>query len=230
MTLSDRDRQRIYEEEKARIEARELVQNELNAKKFAPGKFLTGCVAILLIPLGLIILGVVGALIGTNPSKSTTQHTEQQTTQAKLESESNRIVEVIIDNKKKRGAWVDETIHVIERIEHRKRLGNEFANETADGEFLIVRLIVRNDSKATRTIGASFMTIIDAQGHEFSTSSNGCMALAMGGDKSAELLLTEVQPGLQKKISVVFDIPPGLKNLKLKVPSGILGSPVYLPI
>jgi hypothetical protein len=232
MSLSEEGRQQIYEEEKVRAEARERAENELNAKKITPRKVVGGCLTVLIVfPVGLAILsGIFEELTGTGSSKPATQQAEQKATQAPSEPETNNIIEVTYNNRKMKAACVDETVHLVEKVERRKRLGNEFFGETADGEFLIVRLVVRNDSKATRTIGATFMTVVDAKGHEFSTSSDGCMALSMSGDKTAELLLTEVQPGLEKKIAVVFDVPPGSKNLTLKVPSGLLDSPAYLPI
>ena len=127
-------------------------------------------------------------------------------------------------------ARVDDTIHLIDSIKRTSRIGNSNANAVADGEFLVVRLVVRNDSKKSRTISASVMTILDSQEREFKTSSDAGTALLMSGDRTAEAFVTEIHPGLEKVITIAFDVPPGAKDLSLKIPSGGFGRPVILPL
>ena len=127
-------------------------------------------------------------------------------------------------------ACVDDTIHLIDSIERTSQIGNSIANAVADGEFLVVRLVVRNDSKKSRTISASGMTILDSQEREFKTSSQAGTALLMSGDRTAEAFVTEIHPGLEKVITIAFDVPPGAKDLSLKVPSGGFGRPAILPL
>lgn len=224
MSLTEEEKRRIYEEEKARVEARELAEKSIKKKK--PWTFFRVVKYGLAIFIGIpMAIGFLGAVAGGG--KGSSSHSSQK---AAAPADSGNIVTVNYDGKPKKAAMVDETLHLVERVEHRRSLGNEFSSTQADGEFLIVRLLVRNESKETRTIGASQMEIIDSAGREFHTSSEGGTALVMSGDKSAEYILTEVQPGLEKRISIVFDVPPGSKNLKLKVPSGGFGEPAVLPL
>lgn len=127
-------------------------------------------------------------------------------------------------------AFVDQTIHSIGRIERSRLIYNSLGNTYADGEFLIIRLIVRNDSKKARTISASMMNIIDSQEREYSVSNKGTTALQMNGDQTVEFLASEIQPGLQKTITIVFDVPAGANNLSLKVPSSGWGGSAILPL
>jgi len=127
-------------------------------------------------------------------------------------------------------ARIDDTIHLIDSIKQISRIGNSIVNAVADGEFLVVRLVVRNDSKKSRTISATVMTILDSQEREFKTSSDASTALLMSGDRTAEAFMTEIHPGLEKVITIVFDVPPGAKDLSLKVPSGGFGRPAILPL
>lgn len=230
MELNEDEKRRIYEEEKARLEIREKAEKELKKKKWTFGRITKYAVgAFLAIFLGIpFMLGFFGAMADKSGNQAET--TEAETTEAQAPAESGNIVTVDYGNKKVKAALVDETLHLVERIEHRHSIGDEFTKQTADGEFLIVRLLVRNDSKKTRTIGASQMSVINAAGQEFQTSSEGGTALVMSGDKSAEFLMTQVQPGLEKRIAVVFDVPPGSKNLQLKVPSGGFGEGAVLPL
>lgn len=127
-------------------------------------------------------------------------------------------------------AFIDQTVHIISNIERKKSIYSSFGSTYADGEFLILRLLVRNDNKKARTISVSTMTIIDSLEREFSVSNEGNMALQMNGDRTVEFLVTEVQPGLQKVITIVFDVPPGTNNLSLKVSSGGWGGTAVLPL
>ena len=128
-------------------------------------------------------------------------------------------------------ALVDQTIHIVDEIERKRTIYGVLGNHTtASGEFIIIRLIVRNDSKKTRTISASMITLIDHEDRQFSTSSEGATALTMSGDETAEFLLTEIQPGLEKRITIVFEVPLTSKDLKLQIPSGIFGKSTILPL
>ncbi len=46
------------------------------------------------------------------------------------------------------------------------------------------------------------------------------MALAATGDQSAEPFSAQVQPGVNKKFTLVFDAPADAKGLKLHIPAG----------
>ncbi len=70
-------------------------------------------------------------------------------------------------------AFVDQTIHSVGKIERSCLIYNSLGSTYADGEFLIIRLILRNDGKKARTISASMMNIVDSQEREYSVSSKG---------------------------------------------------------
>ncbi len=127
-------------------------------------------------------------------------------------------------------AFIDQTLHLVDSIERKQFIGNQFSMTQADGEFLIVRLIIRNDGKKTRTISASAMKIIDSQEREYRSSTSGGTALVMSGDKNAEFSLSEIHPDLPKTITIVFDLPVGKNDLNLKISSGGLGGSAILPL
>ncbi|MBD1834301.1 DUF4352 domain-containing protein [Cyanobacteria bacterium FACHB-472] len=140
------------------------------------------------------------------------------------------LVPIVYNDKLVAATLLDETTYLVVSLERKEFFYSSLGSTYADGVFLIVCLIVRNDSKKTRTISASAMTIIDKEGREFSSSSSGSTALTLSGDKTSELISTEIQPGLQKRISIVFDIPPEALDLKLKIPRGGFGKPAILPL
>jgi hypothetical protein len=121
--------------------------------------------------------------------------------------------------------------NIVDQVEKKRTISGVLGNHnSAGGEFIIIRLIVRNDSKKTRTISASMITLIDHEDRQFSTSSEAGTALTMSGDETAEFILTEIQPGLQKRITIIFEVPLTSKDLKLQIPSGIFGKSTILPL
>jgi hypothetical protein len=49
------------------------------------------------------------------------------------------------------------------------------------------------------------------------------MALSMAGEQSAEAFSAQLQPGVVKKFTLVFDLPNDATGLKLKIPAGGFG-------
>ncbi|MEP6488646.1 DUF4352 domain-containing protein [Microcoleus vaginatus] len=148
-----------------------------------------------------------------------------------LIAKSKNLVALTHNGKRVAAALVDKTIHIVDSVTRKITISGVFGETTfADGEFVIINLVVRNEDKKSRNISASMMTLIDSEGREFQTSSTAMTALTMSGEQKAELWPTQIQPGLDKDITIVFDIPPTAQDLKLKVPSGLFGQPAILPL
>lgn len=130
------------------------------------------------------------------------------------------------------GVEVDSILYIIDKISKTSRLSTSIESKSADGQYLIVKLFVSNKSKETRQISAEDITLIDSESREFSTSTAGQLVLAYS-DNTAGQLVTQIQPGLDKYISIVFDVPPeiiDIETLKLKVPGeNLFGRPDILP-
>lgn len=205
--------------------------------KYTKGCFSDALVSLKLVPEGTKVYQQVQEKIVECEEARRQQLLEEQREKERILSERKILIEsfkslVAVNYKEKlvAAALVNNTLHLVDSVKRTKRISSALGSEIADGEFLIIRLLVRNDDKKSRTISASMINLIDAQEREFRASSSGSTALIMSGDKTAEFLATEVQPGLQKNISIVFDIPPGATDLKLKIPSGLFGKPVILPL
>ncbi len=121
------------------------------------------------------------------------------------------------------GVVVDQTEYGIYSVRLTSSIGGtEFTQATrAGGRFVILELVVRNDSKEAREISLTTAKLIDAQGNTYSTSSEGETALTMSGDSEAEFLLSQLQPGIEKYLKIVFDVPEGKKAFTLRIPHGM---------
>jgi hypothetical protein len=128
-------------------------------------------------------------------------------------------------------ALVDNLTYLINSVEEKHFLDeiNSDSETYANGIFVIVKLTVSNNGKKPQSMFSS-MYLVDELEREFSYSVSGKMALYMSGDKTVEIIQSEVQPGLQNNITIVFDIPVEAEDLKLKIPNGLFGKPVILPL
>lgn len=102
-------------------------------------------------------------------------------------------------------------------------LAEKHASEGA--RFVVVEFTIQNDTKSTATVMTDDFRIVDAQGREFRPSSEANTALVMSGGK--DLGLTELQPGLKKKISTAFEMPDAAAKgaFTLVIPEkGLLGT------
>ncbi|WP_198139002.1 TM2 domain-containing protein [Crocosphaera watsonii] len=142
------------------------------------------------------------------------------------------VICIIHKGKPVAAAFIDQTLYVIDSLERKNTINGIMGDcTTTSGDFIISHLIVRNDSPKTRSISASQIVLLDDKNREFSVSSEGMSALVMSGDKTAELVFTEIQPGLEKYISIVFEIPLNSKDFQLKIPGGgLFSQPTILPL
>lgn len=84
-------------------------------------------------------------------------------------------------------------------------IGPDFMRETAQGEFVIVRVDVTNIGNEAQTLDSSSQKLYDDQGREFSPSS----ALFVLEDAS-KAFLEQINPGNKVTgVPILFDVPPG---------------------
>lgn len=126
-------------------------------------------------------------------------------------------------------ALVGNLTYLVDSVEEKYHLNGLGSKTYANGKFVIVRLIISNNGKKPQSMFLE-MNLVDKEEREFSYSTSGKSALMMSGDETVEIIASEVQPGLQKNISIVFDIPVEAEDLKLKIPNGLFGKPVILPL
>jgi hypothetical protein len=162
---------------------------------------------------------------GSNSSESSSQPSSASQDPASASTSTSVVrVENIKGIGNREIGVVDKVAYIIFKIEKHASLGNEFSSTDADGIFVVVRAGAINGNKETHSVTTSLMTLLDDQGREFSPSSKGETALAMSGDPSSEMFMAEVQPGVAKRISLVYDVPESAKGFKLKIPSGMLST------
>ena len=85
-----------------------------------------------------------------------------------------------------------------------KKIGDEYINTKAQGEFCLVHMKVKNIGDEAQSFFADNQTAYNAKGQEFSADSGAAIYLA-----DADSFMSEINPGNSIKGTVVFDVPKG---------------------
>lgn len=175
--------------------------------------------------IGIVLLIFIIAAMSNKGGNTTAQRSSGQKTTASSLAGTHTTIHFKDSKKTLDGVLVDDTLYGVYSTRLTSTIGGtEFTEPTrAAGRFVVIEMLVRNESKKAREISLSSSTLIDAQGNSYSTSSEGETALMMSGDKEAEFLLSELQPGLQKFLKITFDVPAGKKKFTLKIPHSVFG-------
>lgn len=108
-------------------------------------------------------------------------------------------------------------------------IGNDFSNEKAQGQFVVVKLAISNGQKDAITVDSNSFKLMDDKDREFSASTEGMTALQMSNG-NAKGFLTTVNPGIVTDVTFVFDVPKDVQGLKLKARGGFTGKEITLPL
>lgn len=100
-------------------------------------------------------------------------------------------------------------------------VGGEFG-EDAEGKFLILDVSVKNEGKESITTDASFFKLKSGD-----TTYEASSSAAVYANENAEFFLAQVNPGIENKGKVVFDVPADAaksNDLILQVQTGLFGT------
>ena len=130
---------------------------------------------------------------------------------------------------KLKGGMASNVGIAVEDVKEQKSIGNSFTNATAQGKFVIVTVIVHNFQKDAITVDANSFKLMDNQGREYTHSTEGQTALEMSTGNTKGFL-TNVNPGLNIRIAIPYDVPTNVGTLQLKAQGGFSGSTIMLPL
>ena len=128
-----------------------------------------------------------------------------------------------------KGKELNNVGFAISDIQRTTSVGDRFTNRQAQGEFIIVHLIVANNKNEKITMNTAAFKLVDAQGREYSHSTSAENALTLSKQGQA-FKFQAINPGIITDGSIVFDVPSGLSDLKLQISSNISGKQGYLPL
>lgn len=100
------------------------------------------------------------------------------------------------------------TQYTVESAETKADVGGEFANEKANGVYVIVTLTIENKKDETKTFSDSAAKFVATNDKKYSTDQDGTFAAI--GDGGETLIFEDMQPDLPKTGLLVFDVPKDL--------------------
>ena len=109
--------------------------------------------------------------------------------------------------------------------ETRTSIGPSFARVAASGNgvFVIVHYSITNESDKTRTVLSDDFVLRDSKGRTFRPSSKALAALAMTSTEK-DLLLSELQPGLERETATAFEVSDDSELVLIVPEKGLFGS------
>lgn len=99
-----------------------------------------------------------------------------------------------------------------------KKVGSEFLNKRAQGQFCLMNLSVTNNGDQPGTLSSSNQKVLDKQGRTFSADDE---ASIYADEENA--LFEEINPGNTFKGLLVFDVPKNAKPVQASLAGGLFG-------
>ncbi|RVW07946.1 DUF4352 domain-containing protein [Prescottella agglutinans] len=88
---------------------------------------------------------------------------------------------------------------------------NEYLTEKAQGQFVLVRMTVRNIGDRAQSFTTSAQKLVDAQDRQHSVDDMATITLDQG------VAFEQINPGNSVEATIVFDVPPGTVPAVLEV-------------
>jgi hypothetical protein len=88
------------------------------------------------------------------------------------------------------------------------------------GNWMVVTVTVKNESKEAITVDSSFFKLIEGDGTTYETDSDNLMYLPT----EQNFFLEKINPKLEKQGKALFAIPEGVTDFKLQVQTGAFGT------
>lgn len=99
------------------------------------------------------------------------------------------------------------------------KVGSEYLNKSAQGQFCKMSIKVKNNGKKQETLDDSNQKLFDDEGREFSSDSEA----SLYADSDSALFLEGINPGNTAKGVVIFDVPEDAKIVKTELVGGLFG-------
>lgn len=185
------------------------------ANNFLMKKFniqLSRGIKILLIIIGLIIIASI--LAKDNMIEQSSNADEDQSSQVLYIPQKNTQQETKSEvvYSMNQDIAVDYLTYKITSVETPLRIGNDFFNKETTGKFVIVNFEIRNDAKETKQIFTPRFNLQDQFGRKYDRLSDDLIYVddSIGFGE-------QLQPGVTKSGSIIFEIPKDSMDLSLVI-------------
>lgn len=167
--------------------------------------------------IAVLVVGAIasnsGGKGGTSPATTPTSGSTTSTTEAApAAADGEKAAKIGVPLK------VGDLVFTVKDASMTKLLKSPLGNKK--GNWMVVTVSVKNESKEAVTIDSSFFKLIEGDGTAYETDSDNLMYL----DAQQNFFLEKINPKLEKQGKVLFALPEGVKDLKLQVQTGAFGT------
>lgn len=99
------------------------------------------------------------------------------------------------------------------------KIGDEYSNKKAQGQFCKMSIQVKNNGSKQETLNDSNQKLFDSEGREFSSDSDAWIY----ADPDSSLFLEGINPGNTAKGVVIFDVPKDAEIVRAELVGGLFG-------
>lgn len=197
-----------------------------NAWKWVVGGF-AGLVVVSVIANGTSNTSTDKSSDGSGSSSASTRKSEKAKANEDPEKPNNAGDDYTPHVRASGQVTVDGIVYSVNSVKQRKTIGDPTfgADEQASGTYLVVNIGAHSTKGETATLTDETFKVTYDGGPEYSTDTDGTVALTMeGGDSGSEpFFLTDIQPDSDEKGSIVFDVPDAALGKKLELRVNELG-------
>ncbi|MBY6414338.1 DUF4352 domain-containing protein [Rhodococcus sp. BP-252] len=101
-------------------------------------------------------------------------------------------------------------------------VGQEFLTETAQGEYVLVTMSVRNIGDQAQSFTTSAQKLLDGQGRQYSVADMATIVLDQG------IAFEQINPGNSIEATIVFDVPVGTVPTQIELHDSLLSGGVTI--
>jgi hypothetical protein len=159
-----------------------------------------------LLAVFVLIAGMIAFNPGGGQEAETTSGTGENATGAETE-ESDEGAGEAGDFAAGEAAQLGDWVVTVNGTETAATYGDEFFEEQAQGEFVIVDMTVENGGSEATYFDDTALSLVDADGNSHSASATA----------SGDFFLEQINPGNQASGAAVFDVPEGTEAVALEV-------------
>jgi Domain of unknown function (DUF4352)/Protein of unknown function (DUF2510) len=175
-------------------------------KKSSPWKVVTAVVG------ALIFMTVIGNALGDDKKPSASSPNASARSAPLMSSPAPTETAAPAGASVRDGKFEFQVINIARSTTVSDPTGNPYMTATAQGEFIVVTLSVKNIGNEPQSYFGQNQQLIDASGREYGASSEADTWMNAGGNP-----MGDINPGNSIQVKVAFDVPPGTNPAELEL-------------
>ena len=175
----------------------------------------------------IIVLGIVGSIVGGGEEAADSTPSNDPVTETNTEVKSEKAPEKKEEKPETKAYAIGEMVEVgnlgykVLNVKSTNEIksDNQFIESAkTNGQFVIIEIEAFNNDTEARMVDSNMFKVKDGQGREFDPTND--VDISMLIESSMDFFLQDINPGLSKTGTLVFELPADATSYTLQVSSG----------